>query len=623
MSPFLKLDDFLAPLPLPALIALLIVCGFSYLGIRLIRWLSIETPIPIHLAAGFMLAAALIAAAVHLLAFLGLAYIWLLRPLAWLLVALGILALSRLKWEWLLNTYGQFRTIFLGQSFWGRAALGLMVITGIVLLLAALGPPTDADSLHYHLGVPLDILRHHEAYPRSDWIFARLTGLGESLNMLGLAGGTDIVGAVLQFAGLLAALTAVISMAKTDEDRILLAVLVLGCPLVASMITSQKPQMLPSAATTVAIVLIAQRFKAMDPGTLLLAFGCTFFAMACKYTYIPTGSIVAGLGMIAAYRARRLPLAMGMALACYLVLVFPGQWQNFRFYGDPVSPFLERFRQVGDPVVMRFAGFYEHFPIFQNGLPFPLNMIVPNSREMLPYVIGMGPLLVLVGLKEIKETSSKVLLIGSLLAAPFALYVTRDGARFLFELYLWVIPLAAATPWRRTKTLLFKIMVGQLLVVSLLINGRASFLFRGALTASLRDKVMAGRADGYLESRWLDKVLPGDAKVLFLNYRFYALLPRPFLRMDFVEDANLDDAGERQRIRRLLESNRVNTLIAPYPLDDETAKTFGPLLAKRQAGPEEVASGFIQNPGNPKDTIRLLAYRLNIKRSHDLPETGN
>ena len=497
-----------------------------------------------------------------------------------------------------------------------------MVITGIALLLAALGPPTDIDSLHYHLGVPLDILRHHGAYPRFDWLFARLAGLGESLNMLGLAGGTDILGAVLQFAGLLAALTAVISMARTDEDRILLAVLVLGCPLVASTITSQKPQMLPSAATTVAIVLIARRFQAMDPATLLLAFGCTFFAMACKYTFIPTGSIVAGLGMIAAHRARRLPLAMGMALAFYLVLVFPGQWQNFCFYGDPISPFLERFRQVGDPVVMRFAGAYQDLHTFENGLPFPLNFIVPDSREMLPYVIGMGPLLVLVliGLKEIEETSSKVLLIGALLAAPFGLYVTRMGARFLFELYLWVIPLAAATPWRRTKTLLFKMMVGQLLVVSLLINGRASLLFRGALSASLRDKVMAGRTDGYLECRWLDKVLPRDAKVLFLYQPFCALLPRPFLSWDFIEFSNLDDAGERQKIRRLLELNGVNTLIAPYPLDDEAANTFGPLLAKRQAGPEE---GFIENPGNPKYTILLLAYRLNIKRSHDPPETGN
>ncbi|NIR58223.1 MAG: DUF1420 domain-containing protein, partial [Gammaproteobacteria bacterium] len=34
------------------------------------------------------------------------------------------------------------------------------------MFLAALGPVTDADSLDYHLGVPLDWLRHGGAYAR-------------------------------------------------------------------------------------------------------------------------------------------------------------------------------------------------------------------------------------------------------------------------------------------------------------------------------------------------------------------------------------------------------------------------------------------------------------------------
>ena len=40
----------------------------------------------------------------------------------------------------------------------------------VVLLLAALGPATDADSLDYHLGVPLDWLRNGGAYARPDWL---------------------------------------------------------------------------------------------------------------------------------------------------------------------------------------------------------------------------------------------------------------------------------------------------------------------------------------------------------------------------------------------------------------------------------------------------------------------
>ena len=144
----------------------------------------------------------MLAAVVNFLSFIGAAHWWLLRIIAWSLLGLGIWQVGQVKREPLSRIFNRIKAVFQAQRLWGRAALCLLAITGVGLLLSALGPPTDADSLDYHLGVPLDILRHHGAYPRLDWFHTRLVGLGESLNMLGLAGGTDVLGAVLQFAGL-------------------------------------------------------------------------------------------------------------------------------------------------------------------------------------------------------------------------------------------------------------------------------------------------------------------------------------------------------------------------------------------------------------------------------------
>jgi hypothetical protein len=83
LTTFLKLEDYLAPLPLPALMALLMVLGCLYLGRRLGRALLPEPPKPLHSAAGFILAASLMAAAVNFLALVGLAYYWPLRIMAW------------------------------------------------------------------------------------------------------------------------------------------------------------------------------------------------------------------------------------------------------------------------------------------------------------------------------------------------------------------------------------------------------------------------------------------------------------------------------------------------------------------------------------------------------------
>ena len=272
------------------------------------------------------------------------------------------------------------------------------------MLLSALGPATDADSLNYHLGVPLDILRHHRAYPRPDWLFARLAGLGESLNMLGLAGGTDILGALLQFSGLIAAVIAVNSFAKTNKDRILLTICVLGCPVVAHLVPSQKPQMLPIAATTVAIILIAQRFKSLEMVTLVLSFGCVFFAISCKYSFIISGSLVVLIGLFAAYKAGRLPAALLIALIAYLLLVFPVQLQNYLFYGDPVSPFLEKLRPHGEGAVLRFASFYRNYD-YGSWAPFPLNLFIPSSPGEITTVIGLWPLPRFVGTYRIQRIS--------------------------------------------------------------------------------------------------------------------------------------------------------------------------------------------------------------------------
>lgn len=78
----------------------------------------------------------------------------------------------------------------------------------LALALGAPGPPTDIDSAAYHLSVPLAWLSSGGAMPTPDWFHARLVGLGEALNLLGLAAGTDCFGAVLQASGVIAAIVA-------------------------------------------------------------------------------------------------------------------------------------------------------------------------------------------------------------------------------------------------------------------------------------------------------------------------------------------------------------------------------------------------------------------------------
>jgi Protein of unknown function (DUF1420) len=265
---FLRLEDLLLPPPLPAIISLLIVLGTLNVSQWGARWLKDENKTAAELAALFVLTAGLLAALAHAVAWAGYACLPILRWIGWALAALGILELIRSKPGKLLSVLAEY---WREGSRLQRLALVVSVLILIGLFAAALGPATDTDSLDYHLAVPLDWLRHGGAYPRPDWFSATYVGLGESLNMLGLAAGTDGLGAAFQAAGLVVALLGVTAFAKTRADQLFAVLLVVACPVIATLITAQKPQLLPAAALTVALVIIIKRFNTFDLTTALLA----------------------------------------------------------------------------------------------------------------------------------------------------------------------------------------------------------------------------------------------------------------------------------------------------------------------------------------------------------------
>ncbi|MHB9073519.1 MAG: DUF1420 family protein [Desulfobaccales bacterium] len=611
MPTFLKLEDLLAPPPLSALLAIFMVLGLNNLGSRITRQLPQASALPLRKAAAFVLASALVATTVYVLALFGAAYLWLLRVMAWLLAALGLTELLRFNGERVLQVIPRLRQRWQELPPWGKAAVPPLLIAGIGLLLTALSPPTDADSLDYHLGVPLDILRHHGFFFRPDWLTARLMGLGESLNLLGLAGGTDILGSTLQFSGLIAAIAGVMTLAKTDMDRILVAVAIIGCPVVMFLVPNQKPQMLPTAATTIALLLLAERFRAMDAKTLVVALSCVFFAISCKYSFILTGGVLVGLALLAAYRAHLLGLALGLCLAAYMVLVFPVHWHNLIFYGDPISPLLEKFKTVSNPAVLRLATqmrTYSEYTLF----PFPLGMLLPGSVGTLSTVLGLGPLLLFTELKEARAHLIPRILLGcAAVVAGCIIVLCQRQARFFFEPYLWIVAAGAASAWTPGKSLLFKFMMVQLVLVALMALFGAATLFPGSLTSAGRDRVMSRAAFGYAETRWLNQILPPEAVVLS-NVKSSALMPRPHLSANVFDFFDLGKPDELARLKAMAIAAEVNTLVTEVHPSPVLPSRLLPGLGEPLAGPKELHRG-VRNPWNRGEAYQVMAFRFNPK----------
>ncbi len=216
--PFLRLQDAVARPPFPAIIAVLMLFGLIKIG----SWFAHarrQTPEPLDVASSFVVVVGTLACITHALALAQIAHIPLLRGVGISLGAVGVFSIVNNARS---NCMKCQALVKLASTVsFGKLAVWVLGLTLLGLGAAALGPATDADSLAYHLGVPLDWLRHHGALAQPNWAMARLVGIGESLNMLGLATGTDCFGATLQFAGIFVAATALDAMAREPRDRVL------------------------------------------------------------------------------------------------------------------------------------------------------------------------------------------------------------------------------------------------------------------------------------------------------------------------------------------------------------------------------------------------------------------
>jgi hypothetical protein len=486
------------------------------------------------------------------------------------------------------------QSYFQETSWTERFGLGVSLVITLALFGAALGPVTHVDSLDYHLGVPLDWLRHAGAYARPDWFHARLAGLGEAINMLGLAMGTDNLGAVFQATGLLVAMIGVMAFATTHSERVFGILCVAACPAILTLSTTQKWQMLPAAGLTVALALVVDRQRQFDHRTALLVFGCIAFAAGSKYSFLLSAGVVGFLGLYVAYRAGRLRTALLMLLVCGTCLAMPVFARNLVFYGDPLSPLLERWRPGGDPAVVAFAQYLRSWSencgymqecgraSWQTFLFLPWRLTVSLTPSTFPVVLGIGVLVFILFVRRGRNGTQRLVALAAILVFLLNLALGQLTPRFFLEPYLWCAAAAVPVPSCRLKAFFARALTVQGVLVAAVAVYLGILLFGGALTPAWRDRVMTFMTAGYAEAKWLDAVLPREAVVLE-NFRSHALMPRRFV----VGDRYLMSQGpnREQALAAFIREQKVTMLVVHYPITESLYQALALRYGMPFAGP--------------------------------------
>jgi hypothetical protein len=612
-QPFLQFSDLILPPPLPAVVSILCVLGFVRLGNRLVRVIRGDAAELPDRAAGFICACGGVAALIHAAAAAQLASPPNLRVPGGVLVVCGLM--QALEWRRIPAAIPRrIAETWNGLDLPGRLISAAAALILLGLTATALGPVHDEDSLDYHLAVPLEWLRHGGALPLSDFMSARLVGLGENLNLLGLALGTDSLGAALQMTGIPILLAALWPFGQSSRDRSFAAIAVLACPVVIALSTAQKPQLQAIAAVVLALAMLYRRTRILDRGTLVLAIGCCAFAIACKHSFLLSAGIVMALAFLLAARRQITRVAILSIVASLSILALPIYIRNIAWYSDPVSPMMEGWKANPEPAVIALRDFiYDlgHEPHPHQRPLVALDMVATAVPGRIRTVLGIGILAFLPALKS--GSPARSLLLFPLLFCAAWLPLGQLSSRFFFEAYLAAAAAAVASPWSLLKRLLYWGLGLQALVVIVLVWFSAITFFPAALVPAWRERIMTRSVVGFADAQWIERNVPRGHRILATTWA-HLFLPRPYASMEyaiFLEQSGLPLEARRDLLLQQIERHGLTAVVVDYSANLNPLLPIKPYCAGYVGKPGSVPSP-VTNPFKNGAPRKIAAFELKV-----------
>lgn len=594
VTPFLTLDELRLPPALATAVTVFLVTGLLHLGRRLARVLGCQSDDTLATCTGFVVVVGVLGALVHGAALAQVLELWWLRGLGAIVVVCGLVEVVSRMGQ-LRGSLNRGTSVVVAGSLVDRTSfLAAIAVLGLTTV-AALGAPTDIDSLNYHLGVPLEWLRQGGAVDHPEWLSARLIGLGEMVSLVGLAMGTDTVSGALQATSLIAVAVAIGSVAGSPQSRALAWLLVAASPQAVTLTMTQKPQMLPAVGVVLAILIAADRRGPLTRSRIWMASGAIMCAVGSKYIFLLSGLVASAALVLASRRVPKgaQPFAALALCACLLPLtVFV---RNMSFYGDPVSPFLEHLHAAPDPAVVGFAEWLSHLGSGRSPRDLallPLRFIGSRSLAGLPMAMGLG-LLAIVFVRFRKVTvgalDSRFLIASTGAVSLVILVAGRLQPRDFMEVYL--LAACAAVVALRASVLsdLWRFaLLGQAAVTLGLVAYGAVRMAPTAILESSRQAYMQEAADEYTAARWLAQVVPGGA-VQMAELRAAALFERPFVSFEyarFLATTDLPMAEKTTLLRRIVGCRGITHLALRSPVDVSVLEPLGDLPGTAVAGPQ-------------------------------------
>lgn len=432
------------------------------------------------------------------------------------------------------NTSRQFIKHTISHLKGNRLVDVLIALCLFGFLVMSLSTPTDADSLDYHIGIPLEILRNGDLNFNENILHFRFIGFGEMINLIGLANGCPQLGSVLQYFLLLLFILIAIKL-NGNKNSTLFILFIIGIPVLFFLLPSQKHQLTGILCTSIFFYILYYKYNDISTGRFALLCSLLIFPITIKYSFIlSVASIWAYIMLIHVKYKTFTVLAYRFAIFIFLLLIFysPILYQKYLLYGDPFSPLFERYVQSPGIDIINFSNYIRNYT--DGGFPFPLSLIFPKSFGIISTVIGLSFIVALL-FTFINKHRLPVLIIVILYSA-LVISFGQKTSRFFVEPYYWMLPGLFSCFHNRLiiKTLKTVAVFSITVVVIIQLIVLPSFT-SGIISDKGRYELLKLNAQNFEEIEWVKSIVPAD-KTVGINTRSRALLsdnvlPREYYRM--------------------------------------------------------------------------------------------
>ena len=315
--PFIQLDDYLIHPALSGIFSFTFILGVFHINYMLNRLFKLTDDFLIRICSFYTLLGFISSLTVFIV-LLELVNNYFIIFLYYVICGFGLISIFNFLYNIRSKTYSLHKIIFIQNTNYLVYYLTLAILAFYFIL--SITPVTDADSLDYHLGVPLEIIRKGGLYFKLEWKHLRVIGLGEFINLIGLIIRTDNIGSNLNFISLCFLLLVTYNYTSNKQINILLTLVILSTPLLIQLIPNQKPQFYGVCAIVIPIIAILKHIS-INSKHLFVVIGSVFFAISLKYSFYVSGGI--SLLFIIYTMNNKLLINILYCIILYVIFLFP------------------------------------------------------------------------------------------------------------------------------------------------------------------------------------------------------------------------------------------------------------------------------------------------------------